>query len=345
MRLVQAVGNLVANALEHGAGPVRVRLHVTRGHVRIEVRDQGPGLPASVAALAGDAPHAGRRGHGLAVADRVIRRHGGRLADRAGQLRRLRRGRAAPRGRGTARSGGPRRAPAPSRPAAALVSRRRRAFVLLGLALVLGGLAASDVARREAAVRAQLGPVVDVVVARAELAPGERLAAADLASGGCRGATRPWRPAAARVADRRAARRRRAARGRRRRRAARARADVAGPPVREGERAAEVVGLGAPALIVPGARVDVLVTRDGEGGAAAGTELALEDVEVLTARPAPAGVRDDGAERVAATLRVSVDDAVYLAAAQSFAREVRLLPRATGDRGRTGRIAVGPGLR
>ncbi len=79
MRLVQAVGNLVANALEHGAGPVRVRLHVTRGHVRIEVRDQGPGLPGPVAALAGDAPHAGRRGHGLAVADRVIRRHGGRL--------------------------------------------------------------------------------------------------------------------------------------------------------------------------------------------------------------------------------------------------------------------------
>ena len=43
MRLVQAVGNLVANALEHGAGPVRVRAHVTRGHVRIEVRDHGPG--------------------------------------------------------------------------------------------------------------------------------------------------------------------------------------------------------------------------------------------------------------------------------------------------------------
>ena len=52
------------------------------------------------------------------------------------------------------------------------MSRRRRAAVLLGLALVLGGLAASDVARREAAVRAQLGPAVDVVVARADLAAG-----------------------------------------------------------------------------------------------------------------------------------------------------------------------------
>ena len=104
--------------------------------------------------------------------------------------------------------------------------------------------------------------------------------------------------------------------------------------MRKGERATEVVGLGAPALIVPGARVDVLVTRDGEGGAAAGTELALEDVEVLAARATAAGVRDDGAERVAATLRVTVGDAVYLAAAQSFARELRLLPRAMGDRSR-----------
>jgi signal transduction histidine kinase len=79
LRLTQAVGNLVLNALEHGAGPVRVRGHATRTHVRIEVRDQGPGLPAPVAALAADRVHAGRRGHGLAIAARVVRRHGGRL--------------------------------------------------------------------------------------------------------------------------------------------------------------------------------------------------------------------------------------------------------------------------
>jgi pilus assembly protein CpaB len=36
---------------------------------------------------------------------------------------------------------------------------------------------------------------------------------------------------------------------------------------------------------------------------------------------------------VEATLRVTVRQAVYLAAAQSFARELRLLPRAAGDRG------------
>ena len=78
LRLTQAVGNLVLNALEHGAGPVRVRAHATRTYARIEVRDQGPGLPAPVAELAGGL-HAGRRGHGLAIAARVARRHGGRL--------------------------------------------------------------------------------------------------------------------------------------------------------------------------------------------------------------------------------------------------------------------------
>ena len=35
--------------------------------------------------------------------------------------------------------------------------------------------------------------------------------------------------------------------------------------------------------------------------------------------------------RVAASLRVTVKQAVYLAAAQAFAREIRLLPRAAGD--------------
>jgi signal transduction histidine kinase len=78
LRLAQAVGNLVLNALEHGAGPVRIRAHATLADVRIEVRDQGPGLPAPVTALA-DGTHAGRRGHGLAIAARVVRRHGGRL--------------------------------------------------------------------------------------------------------------------------------------------------------------------------------------------------------------------------------------------------------------------------
>jgi signal transduction histidine kinase len=79
LRLAQAAGNLVANALEHGGGPVRVRVQATAAHVRIEVRDQGPGLPAPVAELATRRRHAGRRGHGLAIAGEVAARHGGRL--------------------------------------------------------------------------------------------------------------------------------------------------------------------------------------------------------------------------------------------------------------------------
>jgi pilus assembly protein CpaB len=227
-----------------------------------------------------------------------------------------------------------------------VVSRRRRAIVLLGLALVLGGLAASDVARREAAVRAQLGPAVDVVVARADLAAGRAVSGGDLA---VRRVPVRYAPVGvATVPETLIGRRLAAAVPRGGYVGAgqlETEADVAGPPVRKGERAAEVVGLGAPDLIVPGARVDVLVTRDGEGGAAAGTELALEDVEVLAARAAGPAAREEGGKRVAATLRVSIRDAVYLAAAQSFAREVRLLPRAAGDRERSGRLSVGPELR
>ena len=226
------------------------------------------------------------------------------------------------------------------------MSRRRRAIVLLGLALVLGGLAASDVARREAAMRAQLGPAVDVVVARIDLAAGRAVDAADLA---VRRVPARYAPAGAATMPETLIGRRLAAAvprgGYLGAGQLRTEPDVAGPPVRKGERAVELLGLGAPDLIVPGARVDVLVTRDGEGGAAAGTELALEDVEVLAARSAPPAARDDAAKRVAATLRVTVRDAVYLAAAQSFAREVRLLPRAAGDRERAGQLSVGPELR
>ena len=113
-----------------------------------------------------------------------------------------------------------------------------------------------------------------------------------------------------------------------------------GAGVARGERAAEVVAAAAPGTVVAGARVDVLVTRD-RGAGAGGTELALEDVEVLAARPAPAGDGERrGGRSVAATLRVSVRQAVYLAAAGSFAREIRLLARSPGDRRRAGAVSA-----
>jgi signal transduction histidine kinase len=81
VRLAQAVGNLLANALEHGDGVVELHAAGAGGRVRIEVRDGGAGLPAPVAELT-RRPRAGRgaRGRGLAIAADIAARHGGRLS-------------------------------------------------------------------------------------------------------------------------------------------------------------------------------------------------------------------------------------------------------------------------
>lgn len=81
LRLAQALGNLVGNALEHGAGTVEVRLGAaTEGGARAEVRDAGPGLPASVTALVARPPDPARaRGRGLGIAARIAADAGGRL--------------------------------------------------------------------------------------------------------------------------------------------------------------------------------------------------------------------------------------------------------------------------
>jgi pilus assembly protein CpaB len=218
------------------------------------------------------------------------------------------------------------------------VSRRRRAALLLGLSLVLGALAASDVSRREAALKRRLGPPVSVVVARSDLAPGARLAPADL---GVRLVPTSFAPRAAfssagellglRIAV-----------------AVPAGAyltpgqvEAAGAgssALRSGERIVDVVAVGSPDAVVAGGRVDVLVSREGDRGEPGRTVLALEDVEVLGAGPAtasggPAASSGPAADspRVAASLRVTLRQAVYLAAAQAFAREIRLLSRAAGD--------------
>jgi pilus assembly protein CpaB len=202
------------------------------------------------------------------------------------------------------------------------------------LALLLGALAASDVAGREARLRRALGPSVPVVVAARPLARGHVLSAADL---GVRRVPARFAPAGA-VADTVQLT------GLRLAGAVPAGADVtsavvatapaaaAGAPVRTGERVVDVVAVGSAATIRVGGRIDVLVTRERGEGAAGRTELALQDVEVLAVRAAAVGAGDRAGQRVEATLRVTLSQAVYLAAAQSFARELRLLPRAAGDR-------------
>jgi signal transduction histidine kinase len=87
VRLAQAVGNLIANAVEHGRGPVTVHSTTRRGHVRIAISDRGPGLPAPVAELR-RRPRRGRgaRGRGLAIAADVAEAHGGRLLSDASEV-------------------------------------------------------------------------------------------------------------------------------------------------------------------------------------------------------------------------------------------------------------------
>ncbi len=217
------------------------------------------------------------------------------------------------------------------------MTRRRRALLLGLLALLLGGLAATNVQQREVALRHALGPAATVLVTRRPVLAGAPLAAARpvlrvvprryappdaLASAAAvRGAHAGVAlPAGAYVT------------------AAEWRAADAGSDAQEvgpGERVAQIVAHADPAAVVPGAEVDVLVTRDGSGSRPGATVLALQDVEVLAAAAAPqaAGDGQDAAgTRVAASLRVSVRQAVYLAAAQSFARDLRLLARAPGDR-------------
>jgi signal transduction histidine kinase len=82
-RLVQAVGNLIANALEHGDGPVVVSGTAQGARARIEVTDGGTGLPAPVAELIGRARDGrGARGRGLAIAVAAARAHRGCLEAR-----------------------------------------------------------------------------------------------------------------------------------------------------------------------------------------------------------------------------------------------------------------------
>lgn len=81
LRLAQAISNLIANALEHGPGRIELTARfVGAQHVRIEVIDEGPGLPVPLAELTRRARAGrGRRGRGLAIAAQIAERHRGRL--------------------------------------------------------------------------------------------------------------------------------------------------------------------------------------------------------------------------------------------------------------------------
>lgn len=103
-----------------------------------------------------------------------------------------------------------------------------------------------------------------------------------------------------------------------------------GAPVRPGERVAQLTALGVAEMLVPGVRVDVIVTSDKGGGRA---EVVLQDAEVLSSR---AVVSDDAEapKRVEVALRVRAEQVQVLARAEDYAHAVRVVPRAVDDRQR-----------
>lgn len=226
--------------------------------------------------------------------------------------------------------------------------RRRRAAAMLLAALACGGLAASEVDDRVRAVESRVGEPTSVLVAARDLEPGAELQRRDL-----RVASVPRRfaPPDAAATPAQAVGLRTAG------------PVAAGSPItagvvgaeaaatpgalRRGERAVEIAVAGGAALTETagaGTRVDVVVSTDGAHGPGR-SFVALEDVELLALRPLGGGI-DSGAEALAgasstlATLRATARQAVYLTAAQSYATEVRLLPRPPGDRRRVGPVAV-----
>jgi two-component system, OmpR family, sensor kinase len=85
LRLEQAVGNLIDNALRHGAGHVRVSARQSDGSVTLEVADEGPGFPEGFEAQAFErftradgGRTGGGAGLGLAIVQAIAAAHGGR---------------------------------------------------------------------------------------------------------------------------------------------------------------------------------------------------------------------------------------------------------------------------
>ena len=84
VRLEQAVGNLVENALRHGQGTIRLTALESDARVELHVRDEGAGFPPPFLARAferfsraDEARSGGGAGLGLAIAEVIAAAHGG----------------------------------------------------------------------------------------------------------------------------------------------------------------------------------------------------------------------------------------------------------------------------
>ena len=208
---------------------------------------------------------------------------------------------------------------------------------MLGLAAVCAGLAASSVDRYADDVAAQVGPLREVVVARADLQRGTLVTAAVArASLELRRVPRRFVPPRSLGAPQQAIGFRTLA--------SISEGDYVGeaqlgtaassrrPSAARGGRLVEVAVTGAQTIgdaLEPGALVDVLVTTDGNSGQPR-TYLALQRIPLVGFRDSAAAGSREGADGTA-TLRTSLRQAATLIAAENFAREVRVVPRAPGD--------------
>jgi two-component system OmpR family sensor kinase len=92
LRLGQALGNLVDNALRHGEGDIVLAARRTHGGIELEAADAGPGFAPDIAGRAferfarGDAARTrGGTGLGMAIVRAVAEAHGGRAEIVAGE--------------------------------------------------------------------------------------------------------------------------------------------------------------------------------------------------------------------------------------------------------------------
>lgn len=83
--LGRALGNLLANAAEHGSGDVRVKGRALPETVRIEIRNGNGRDAGGPSAPARDPAAAVERGRGLRIARRAARRLGGRVMVQVGK--------------------------------------------------------------------------------------------------------------------------------------------------------------------------------------------------------------------------------------------------------------------
>ena len=84
LRALQAIGNLVDNALRHGRGEIRLSARRAPDATEIDVSDEGPGFPDELAphaferfASGGGGRAAGGAGLGLAIVEAIAEAHGG----------------------------------------------------------------------------------------------------------------------------------------------------------------------------------------------------------------------------------------------------------------------------